>query len=121
MNKNDFSTEECYELAKYAKEYIEQANNKLNSGFIVLDERDKVIKGGFVIDKTGIPGIGIKSKGKYQHILGGPDQTIITDKKGQETKTMRIRLKITKEEIDDYFKGLRFINSKDFQVLKQAK
>lgn len=118
MIKKDFSTEQCYELAMHAKKYVDRANDLMDLGRLVLDENDIVIKGRFVIDKTGIPGIGIKSKGKYQHILGGPDQKVTKNKKGEEKKNMTIRLTTTKEEIDKYFKSLRFVDPKDFEGLK---
>ena len=110
MKKEDFSTKECYELAKYALKYVERANELIDLGRTVLDKNDFPIKGKFVIDNSGIPGIGIKSKGKYQHVIGGPDEQVKTES-GKDTKVMKIRLQTTEKEIDTYFKSLRFVKS----------
>jgi len=121
MDKKDFSTKECYDLAVYAKKYVDRANELMTLDRLVIDINDIVIKGTFVIDKEGVPGIGIKSKGKYEHILGGPDLKVTKDNKGKEKKDMTIRLRITKDEIDEYFKSLRFVDYKNFEGLNQAK
>ena len=110
MIKEDFSTKECYELAQYALKYVERANELIDLGRTVLDTNDFPIKGKFVIDNSGVPGIGIKSKAKYQHVIGGPDEQV-KEKDGKEVKTMKIRLNTTEKEIDSYFKSLRFVKS----------
>ena len=118
IEKNDCFTPECFKLLEQCLGYVVAANDLISAGKLTLSKDNALIKGKFCIDLSGRWGVGIKNNGGYQHLFGSKCEKKRIDKKTEkEIIEDKLWMNTTKEEIDEYFKSLRFADPKKFESL----